>query len=87
MSRSHEEMAVVMRSIADQVTALVEEHERQYHEGEPCPGERLGAVAYIAHCIGIRSDSPSLFAALNHYLQAYEEVCPDCQHRRLKARR
>jgi hypothetical protein len=54
--RNLDELAAAMGSIRDQVLAVVREHEEAAHGGHPCWLERCGALAYLAHCLGVGVD-------------------------------
>jgi hypothetical protein len=68
------------RAIADQVMALMRDHEDDAHRGRPCPGNRASFVAYLAHCLGVRAHS-HLWRYVGAVLEEYESRCPGfCPH-------
>lgn len=47
-------MAKEARRIADDLNAMLDQHEADDHGGDPCPYERANVLAYLAHRIGVR---------------------------------
>lgn len=73
-----EKMGAAILAVTDQLVAVLEAHERADHGGEICPGNRLSAVAFIAHRLGVntfRSGWPAFVTVLKQY----ERDCPGCQ--------
>ncbi len=74
-----DEMQVAIAAARDQVLAVVTRHERDAHGGSPCIGNRASAVAYLAHCLGVRGQAWLYAESL---LAEYDAFCPgrDCTH-------
>lgn len=43
-------------AVRDQLNGCIEQHEKEHHAGEPCPYVRAHALAYLAHCLGVREE-------------------------------
>lgn len=65
--------AVMMRQIGDQLIEVTERHDRLSHGGDPCMKERVNAVAFLAHCVGLAA-AHGRFVAERLWL--YEMACP-----------
>jgi hypothetical protein len=74
-----------MEAIRNQLIAALEAHDRREHQGTPCPGSRVNAVAYLAHCVGVHSDNGDAMDNLHQLMFEYERDCPDCINRREQA--
>lgn len=76
---SNDKMTIAMGAVRDQVLAVVMAHERDDHAGQPCMSNRASAVAYIAHCLGVRND---VWTYSEELLAEYDANCKDtdCKH-------
>lgn len=56
------------RGEANQVRALVlemvERHDREFHNGEPCVATRVAILAFVAHSVGIESSDVVITSGL-----------------------
>jgi hypothetical protein len=48
-------MVLGCRKLATDAEELLQRHEREAHDGEPCLLERVNMVAFLAHRLGVRS--------------------------------
>lgn len=74
--------AEAMGEAADRIYKVLRDHEMEAHGGQPCPSNRVGAVAYIAHRLGLKSK-----LHLSHVAAAmddYDARCPCEESRRLE---
>lgn len=70
MPGSREEYeSLVARLAANDLIAVLDEHEEEDHDGEPCHGSRIGMVAFLAHSLGLM---PVHMAAVAEELAIYE---------------
>lgn len=74
-----DQQAVALGAIRDPVLAIAKGHEREAHDGRPCPANRASVVAFFAHCLGVRG-RPWDYA--EHLLAEYDVRCADatCDH-------
>jgi len=74
-----DQQAVAMGAVRDQIIALMHEHERESHDGQPCAANRASAVAFIAHCLGVRGEVWDYARSL---LAQYDARCDNlnCEH-------
>lgn len=62
------------RKVANEAWALVERHEKEDHGGQPCPYNRIGLVAFIAHVIGLRAESAfDIEIAIHEYEREHDK--------------
>ena len=66
-----------VRAFISQFQEWLEEHDREVHDGEPCPGERAGIIAFFAHRIGMTIEAWELVPET----LAYYEEQHDARHR------
>lgn len=78
---SKEQMVVFMNAIADQVEASCSEHETEDHGGEMCYVNRMSAVAFLAHRLGIKPGNASA-SSFTLLLDDYQQNCPHCKAKR-----
>jgi len=71
-----EHLMVGMGAARDQVLALIGEHERSAHQGQPCWSTRASAIAYLMHCLAVRDD---VLVTTLGYLREYDALCQDRQ--------
>jgi len=69
-----QKQALAMTAVRDQFLTALEFHEREDHAGEPCAANRLSALAYLAHSLGMGEEHLCHFAKL---LEKYNRDCPD----------
>ena len=77
----YNQMALAMGALRDQLIATIRMHERKAHDGAPCMGNRASAIAYLAHCIGIRGSNA--WSAVGDMSRDYDARCTDggdCLH-------
>jgi hypothetical protein len=76
---SPDRQVIVMGSLRDQLVALMHDHENTAHGGKPCAGNRASAVAYLAHCLGVRGE---LWDYAHTLLEEYDANCKgdNCEH-------
>jgi hypothetical protein len=74
-----DQMTVALGAVRDQVLAIMRDHEREVHGGEPCWGNRASAVAHLAHCLGF---TPGVWEHANRLRHEYDVICrqADCPH-------
>lgn len=49
-------------------------HEKENHQGQPCLSNRIGFIAWLCHCIGIKPENLAQVAA---ELEIYNRECQD----------
>jgi hypothetical protein len=76
---SNEKMSVAMSAVRDQVLEVCASHEREAHGGQACMGNRASAIAFLAHCLGVRGEAWDYAEEL---LAEYDANCDgtDCGH-------
>lgn len=77
-----DDLAKQMRQAADQIEAVMSAHEADKHGGATCMMNRISAVAFLGHCLGLRADDLATQMEITVQMFNYEARCPDCQHRR-----
>lgn len=60
-------------AIRDAVFELMRRHEQSEHAGHPCGMNRVGHIAWLAHCLGINSAHQQKLMAV---IGMYENDCP-----------
>lgn len=77
---AHDEMTEQMRDIRDRLFATLEAHEQEEHAGGACWGNRISAIAYLCHSLGISEQQVS---RVREVLAVYDAVCRDrhCKHK------
>ena len=81
--KTHDKTVAEMAAVRDAVLAALFEHERDRHGGEPCWGQRVSVVAYLAHSLGLTPgtvfDTPdgplTGLEAVGLELEAYHREC------------
>lgn len=75
----YDQMVLAMSALRDQLITTMQQHERRAHGGAPCMGNRASAIAYLAHCLGVRDDAWHYAATLR---QEYDAHCvgDQCPH-------
>lgn len=51
-----DEATLMMRGVRDALLAYTDRHEVLEHNGFACVTERLAAVAWLCHCLGIKAE-------------------------------
>lgn len=76
---SNEAQAVAMAAVRDQLIEAIRLHETASHDGKACPGNRAGAIAYLAHSLLLDDEAWNFAQAVK--LQ-YDSNCQDasCAH-------
>ncbi len=74
-----DQQTVAMGAIRDQVLAICRGHELEAHGGRPCMANRASAVAFLAHCLGVRGP---VWEYAEQLLHDYDARCDgrDCDH-------
>lgn len=80
---SNEKMAIAMSAVQDQLLAVIASHEREDHEGKACMPNRASAIAYLAHCLGVRGIH---WDGAGQFLEEYDHSCKDPSHQHRKRR-
>ncbi len=75
---SSEKMIVAMGAVRDQFIEVISAHEREDHRGLPCMDSRATSIAYLMHCVGLRTHDDVEFVGL--LLKEYNAACPECEH-------
>jgi len=69
-----------VHSLRSAILRMVDEHERDHHEGKACMATRNGVIAFFAHSLGYTAnrfvEEAYLIAAMTY---EYEADCPGCQ--------
>lgn len=78
---SMDKTVIFMNAIADQVEAFCAEHETADHGGQMCVVNRMSAVCFLAHRLGIKPEKVSAFS-FRAILSEYEKNCPHCKEKR-----
>jgi len=68
-----------MQKVRDHLVAVIDQHEAQAHAGEACGLERLNAVAYLSHALGIK---PEHLGKIGERITEYDLLCPCRESRR-----
>lgn len=89
---SKERIVTSLNAVADQVEALCSEHEAESHDGVMCMSNRLSALAFMAHRLGIKEDWSAVAPGTGILVTAdeafwclvadYEKNCPHCKEKR-----
>lgn len=73
-----------IEALRDQLFVVINDHEVAAHDGRACRTERVNAIAYFAHCLGIKPrDLPDVEADM----EEYDRRCPCEESRRLEGER
>ena len=70
---AHDRLSVAMGAVRDQLLAVIEQYERDGRNGKLSAYDRLNAVAYLAHCLGVRTNKAALLA-LRELMRDFRDV-------------
>jgi hypothetical protein len=76
-----DELVACMAEVRDRLFTILEDHEREVHGGRACMANRISAVAYLAHCLGVRSikQGRDLMMGILDYNARCKDA--DCRHK------
>lgn len=70
---TEEKQREAMATVRDQFFEALRQHEAEDHGGDPCIGNRISAVAYLAHSAGLQLKH---CGALILMIEEYRSTCP-----------
>lgn len=76
---SKAKIRAVWTHAADELTALVCEHERESHGGKTCSHTRCWIAAMMCHELGVASFDLSHMLLFGSFLKDIERSCDKCQ--------
>jgi hypothetical protein len=79
--QSRQDLTLAMAEVRERLFAIMFQHEQAAHGGRACWPNRLSALAYLAHCLGI-GQQPGAALDILAYLEDYDRNCVDakCGH-------
>lgn len=79
--RTPEQISIACAAVADQLEAIMRDHEEEGHGGRTCFGNRASTIAFLAHRLAVRNEYWDHASTL---LEEYDRRCTKatCGHHR-----
>ncbi len=74
MARTPDDLSRDMAECRDLLLEVIAAHEDADHDGDMCPTERFNALAFLAHCLGLKP-TPRTFSELDRLIRYYDHDC------------